>query len=57
MQGREREIDTISPKIPAPQSTEQLGQQKFIGPALETHQSHTIKYGVNQIIPEILRGE
>ena len=24
---------------------EQLGQQKGIGPALETHQSHTIKYG------------
>ena len=31
---------------------EQLGQQKGIGPALETRQSHTIKYGVNQIIPE-----
>ena len=31
---------------------EQLGQQKGIGPALKTRQSHTIKYGVNQIIPE-----
>ena len=31
---------------------EQLGQQIGIGPALETRQSHTIKYGVNQIIPE-----
>ena len=30
----------------------QLGQQKSIGPALETGQSHTIKYGVNQIVPE-----
>ena len=33
-------------------SREQLGQQKGIGPALETHQSHTIEYGVNQIVPE-----
>ena len=31
---------------------EQLGQQKGIGPALETRQSHTIEYGVNQIVPE-----
>ena len=31
---------------------EQLGQKKGIGPALETRQSHTIKYGVNQVIPE-----
>ena len=31
---------------------EQLGQQKGIGPALETCQSHTIKYGVNQIVLE-----
>ena len=31
---------------------EQLGQQKGIGPALETLQSHTIEYGVNQIVPE-----
>ena len=31
---------------------EQLGQQKGIGPALETCQCHTIEYGVNQIIPE-----
>ena len=36
---------------------EQLSQQKGIGPALETRQSHTIEYGVNQIVPEILRGE
>ena len=34
------------------QRREQLGQQKGIGPALETHQSHTIEYGVNQIVPE-----
>ena len=31
---------------------EQLGQQEAIGPALETRQSHTIEYGVNQIVPE-----
>ena len=31
---------------------EQLGQQKGIGPALETRQSHTVEYGVNQIVPE-----
>ena len=31
---------------------EPLGPQKGIGPALETRQSHTIEYGVNQIIPE-----
>ena len=31
---------------------EQLGQQKGIGPALESLQSYTIKYWVNQIIPE-----
>ena len=31
---------------------EQLGEQKGIGPALETRQSHTIEYGVNQIVPE-----
>ena len=31
---------------------EQLGQHKGIGPALETRQSHTIEYGVNQIVPE-----
>ena len=31
---------------------EQLGQQKGIGPALETRQYHTIKYGVHQIIPD-----
>ena len=31
---------------------EQLGQQKRIGPAFETRQSHTIEYGVNQIVPE-----
>ena len=37
---------------------EELGQQKGIGPTLETRQSHTIEYdGVNQIVPEILRGE
>ena len=27
-------------------------QQKGIGPGLKTRQSHTIKYGVNQIVPE-----
>ena len=70
MQGREREIDTLSVRRPQPHTPtyrgkeekgkivedkkrrEQLGQQKGIGPALETRQSHTIKYGVNQIIPE-----
>ena len=31
---------------------EQLGQQKVIGPASETHQSHTIKYGINKIVPQ-----
>ena len=31
---------------------EQLGQQKGIGPALEARQSNTIKYGVNQSVPE-----
>ena len=30
----------------------QLGQQKGIGPAFETRQSHTIEYRVNQIVPE-----
>ena len=35
---------------------EQLGQQKGIRPALETHQSHTIEYGVNQIVPDTERG-
>ena len=70
MQGREREIDTLSVRRPKSHTTnlrrkrrergnswrqkrrEQLGQQNFIGPALETRQSHTTKYGVNQIIPE-----
>ena len=70
MQGREREIDTLSVRSLQPHSTnllrkrrerenswrqkrrEQLGQQKGIGPALETRQSHTIEYGVNQIVPE-----
>ena len=28
---------------------EQLGQQKDIGPALETRQSHTIEYGVERM--------
>ena len=31
---------------------EQLDQQKGIGPALETRNSHTIEYDVNQIVPE-----
>ena len=26
--------------------------KKNIGPALETHQSYTIKYGVRKIVPE-----
>ena len=39
-------------KIVEDKKREQLGQQKGIGPALKTRQSHTIKYGVNQIIPE-----
>ena len=68
MQGREREIDTLSVQRPQPHTgkrrkrkrensgrqkrREQLGQQKSIGPALETRQSHTIEYGVNQIVAE-----
>ena len=70
MQGREREIDTLSVRRPQIHATnlqrkrrerenswrqkrrEQPGQQKGIGPALETRQSHSIKYRVNQIIPE-----
>ena len=70
MQGREREIDTLSVRRPHPtlptyrgkeekgkivedkKRREQLDQQKGIGPALETRQSHTIEYGVNQIFPE-----
>ena len=69
MQGREREIDTLSVQRPQPHTTnllrkrrerenssqkrrEQLGQQKGIGPALEARQSNTIKYGVNQSVPE-----
>ena len=39
-------------KIARQKRREQLGQHKGIGPALETRQSHTMKYGVNQIIPE-----
>ena len=39
-------------KIVENKKGEQLGQQKGIGPALETRQSHTIEYGVNQIVPE-----
>ena len=70
MQGREREIDTLSVRRPSPtlptyrgkeekgkivedkKSREQLGQQKGIGPGLETRQSHTIEDGVNQSVPE-----
>ena len=70
MQGREREIDTLSAGIPQPHTTnlerkrrerenssrqkrrEQLCQQKGIGPALESRQSHSIEYGVYQIVPE-----
>ena len=37
--------------------SEQLGQQKGIGPALETCQSHTIEHRVRKIIPEIPRWE
>ena len=39
-------------KILEDKKGEQLGQLKGIEPALETRQSHTIKYGVNQIVPE-----
>ena len=39
-------------KIVEGKKGEQLGQQKGIGPALETCQSHTIEYVVNQIVPE-----
>ena len=70
MQGREREIATLSVRRPQPHTTnlerkrrerenssrqrsrEQLGQQKGIGLGLETRQSHTIEYGVNQSVPE-----
>ena len=69
MQGREREIATLSVQRPQPHTTnlrgkeekgkivedkkvEQLGQQKGIGPGLETRQSYTIEYEVNQSIPE-----
>ena len=34
---------------------EQLGQQKGIGPALKTRQSHTIEHRVSKIIPERYR--
>ena len=72
MQGREREIDTLSVRRPQPDTTNlyrgkeekgkivedkkgesNIGQQKGIGPALETRQSHTIKYGINQFIVEL----
>ena len=33
-------------KIVEDKKKDQLGQQKGIGPALETRQSHTIEYGV-----------
>ena len=39
-------------KIVEDKKREQLGHQRGIGPALETRQSHTIEYGVNQIVPE-----
>ena len=39
-------------KIVEDKKGKQLGQQKGIGHALKTRQSDTIKYGVNQIIPE-----
>ena len=39
-------------KIVEGKKGEQLDQQKGMGPALEIRQSHTIKYGVNQIVPE-----
>ena len=32
--------------------SEQLDQQKVIGPALETRQSHTIEHGVTKIVPQ-----
>ena len=62
MQGREKEIETQQSEDPSPtlpisqKMREQQGQQKGIGPALETRQSHTIKYGVNQIVPDTERG-
>ena len=39
-------------KIVEDKKRQQLCQQKGIGPALDTRQSNTIKYGVNEIIPE-----
>ena len=54
-----------SPTLPAYRGNEEKGKIvvdkkgesnyrpiKGIGPALESRQSHTIKYGVNQIVPE-----
>ena len=35
--------------------SEQLGQQKRIGPTLETRQSHTIEHRVTKIVPERYR--
>ena len=42
----------VKGKIVEDKKGEQLGQQKGIGPALETRQSHTIEYEVNQIVQE-----
>ena len=39
-------------KIVEDKNEEQLGQQKGIGLPLKTRQSHTIEYGVNQVVPE-----
>ena len=43
-----------SPTLPTYRGKEEKGKivEDKKGPALETCQSHTIKYGVNQIIPE-----
>ena len=71
MQGREREIDTLSVRRPQPHTTnyqpieEKKRKGKYLKTKkeratrptkmhwpLETRQSHTIEYGVNQIVPE-----
>ena len=39
-------------KIVEDKKGESNSAKKGIGPALETRQSHTIEYGVNQIVPE-----
>ena len=39
-------------KLQEAKVSEQLGQQKGIGRALETRQSHNIEHGVTKIVPQ-----